>query len=124
MSFPGACGCLSLDPRAVLLRMTVPPRGKHLASVAPCSPEGAAFIWGVERVQIPLGPEPWVLLGSAGAGQLLHHADPRVPGWVCCWFPRVQARLGHEDLRRQAAWDRAAVSLGSAEGLHTSRREA
>lgn len=62
-----------------------------------------------------MGSEHCVLLGSTGPGaeQPPYCADPCVLGWVCCWFTKVRASLGHEALGRGAAQDRAAMSLGS-----------
>lgn len=110
-SFPGACGCLLLEPWAAAAEDDCAPLGCVPGPGEPCAPlRGAVLIWGVGRMCIPVGSE-LCLLGSAraGAGQPPHHADPRVLDWVCCLFTKIQASLGNEALGRGAAQNRAAV---------------
>ena len=125
MSSPGVCGCLSLDPWAATAEDDCAPLGCVPGPGEPCAPlRGAVLLWGAGRMRIPVGSEHCLLLGSAGAGQPPCRADPWVPGCVCCRFIKVWASLGHEALGRGGAQDRAAVPLGSVEGLRTSWREA
>lgn len=69
MSFPGACGCLWSDPWAVAAADDCAALGQVPGPGWPCAPRrGAALIWGVGRMQIPVGSEHRLFLGSAGYG--------------------------------------------------------
>lgn len=69
VSFPGACGCLLSDPWAAAAEDACAALGQVPGPGWPCVPcRGAALIWGMGRMQMPLRSEHCLLLGSAGSG--------------------------------------------------------